>query len=130
MGAILPSMGHGQAALEGLIETCLADEVVRKAHPGIGGELEAVLEELSEWPLWEEATNPLTGRMERISVDRELFAWGVYFLLGHADTAARVPPVIRRAAHRDFQPFLDLVVRMGLGLSEALSLGMSLTVIR
>ena len=129
MKAILPAARHGQAALQALIEDCLAEEAGRNAYPDIPGELDGVLEDLFKRPLLLDATNPHTGQKEKIRMTRDLFAGGIYFLLAHTETTAYIPLVIDQASHQNFGPFLEAVIPVGIGLSEALSLGVSLTTI-
>ena len=127
MKATLPAAGHGQAALQALIEAVLAEEASRNAYPDIQGELDGVLKDLFERPLLLDALNPLTGKQEQIHMTRELFGGGIWFLLANTDSAAYVPLVIDQASHQNFGPFLESVIPVGLGLSKALSLGVSLT---
>ena len=127
MKATLPAARHGQTALQALIEAVLAEEASRNAYPDIQGELDGVLKDLFERPLLLDALNPLTGQKEQIHMTRDLFAGGIYFLLAHTDSAAYVPLVLDQASHQNFGPFLETVIPVGLGLSSALSLGVSLT---
>ena len=127
MKAILPAARHGQAALQALIDDCLAEEASRNAYPDIRGELDGVLKDLFDRPFLLDATNPLTGQREQIHITRDLFAGGIWFLLAHTDSAAYVPLVIDQASHQNFGPFLESIIPVGLGLSRYLSLGVSLT---
>jgi pimeloyl-ACP methyl ester carboxylesterase len=128
MRALLPAARHAQAAFDGLVRDCRADSACARAWPDPAGQLAAVLAGLAARP----ATVPVPlpgGGSAPLTVDRELFAGALPFLMASPEGAALVPWLVARAAGGDLAPFAAAVAPIGAGYASFLSLGMTLAVL-
>lgn len=121
------SVGDARAAFEALAEDCAADPGCQHLDPR--ADLLALLTELHEAPRSLTLDHPRTGESLTIELDAVHLAGMVRGIL-YAPTLARVLPLaLRQAREGDLAPLLAQFSVVGTGAAEAMSLGLTMTVV-
>lgn len=111
----LPFARAAQNALERLFVACSADEPCHAAFPGLRDEFDAVLARFDRGPLEVKMTDPVTGQVRPVSLERESYVEHLRALLYSTTSARFVPLVVHRAFQQDFLPFQTIATRYNLG---------------
>jgi pimeloyl-ACP methyl ester carboxylesterase len=114
-------------ALDLLIADCAADPSCNAAYPGLGAQLQSLLDTLEQGPVRQTIDDPNTGRPTEVVVSRMWLASIVRAPLYSSDLSVLLPLAISRAAKGDYGP----LAAMGASLhgGNSLSVGMTLSVI-
>ena len=117
-----------QRALDRLIADCAEDESCRTAFPTLKEDFAAVLGAFSKGPVRFDLTVPGGRTTQHVSVSRGVFAERLRLMLYDHSSANLIPLLIHRAAHGDWQPFGNVVVRPIPASAYAVALGTYLSV--
>lgn len=93
-----------QRALEGILAECAADEACNKTFPDVKNETKALLERLVKGPVEAEIRMPNSSTPAKVSLNRDLAAEAIRYMLYHPQTASRVPLFLHLAAQGNFGP--------------------------
>ena len=116
-----------QRALDKLLTDCEADEACRKAQPGLGARVRALLLRLTDNPARVDVMHPRTGLKESVVIDARIVAGVLFGALYSPLTTSLVPALIARAEQNDFQNLLALAYASE--DSDNMSIGMQLSVL-
>ena len=93
-----------ERALQGILAECAADDACNKAFPDVKNEAKVVLERLVKGPVEVEIQTPGSSTPVKVSMNRDLGAEAIRYMLYHPQTASRVPLVLHLAAQGNFAP--------------------------
>src|SRR5918999_141119 len=93
-----------ERALQGILAECAADEACNKAFPDVKNEAKAVLNQLSKGPVEAEIRMPNSSTPVKVSLNRDLAAEAIRYMLYHPTPASRVPLFLHLAAQGNFTP--------------------------
>lgn len=115
---------HGIA---GLLEACSADGACLRRYPTLRDDWEAVRRRFESGAVQVDVRDPRSGRTERLTITRGVFADGLRHMLYTMRTAWEAPEVIHRAAGGDFTAFVERELRQVVRFADVLSHGMFIT---
>ncbi len=118
----------GQAALERLMTDCGADEGCRALLPDGLATVDRIMARLDETPAQLKVKDPRDGAETSITLTREGFAGGLRLALYDASWSAALPMMLAAADRGDFQPMMQLVVPLTVGILTQIHFGMFLSV--
>lgn len=124
----LPFAKGAQYAIDHLLDDCAADNPCRTAFPDLRHEFRAVLDRLAKGPARVELINPLTEKLQNVSLKLGVFAERLRMMLYDRAPASIVPLLIHRAYEGDFKPFILAALPQARGIYQSLSLGMYFSV--
>lgn len=122
---------HGQSAQRALdltLAQCAADAACRKAFPDPKADLAAILDTLRKHPAQVTLKNPVTGKTLKLALSASAFAEGLRSMLYDEATGRRVPLLLKRARAGDYAPFAQMTFEHGIGVKDAIALGLLLSV--
>lgn len=93
-----------ERALQGILAECAADEACNKAFPDAKNETKVVLERLVKGPVEAEIRTPNSPAPTKVSMNRDLAAEAIRYMLYHPQSATSVPLFLHLAAQGDFAP--------------------------
>ncbi len=117
------------AALDRLVGDCAANEACQAHYPHLGADLAHFFSSIAASALHPSATNPLTGRHEQFTLDRETLATLVRMPLYSSMSASIVPFAVGQAAEGNLDPLLAINYQAGGDLDNSIALGMHLSVV-
>lgn len=120
---LLPAR-YGQDALNRHLERCHSDEACRTSHPDPQADLQRALNRLEESPAIADFVDPSTGEVTQVTLNRDVFAGGLQFILYQASLGDRLPVVLSGAAEGDYGPFMELASLFADQLPHSISLGL------
>ncbi len=91
-----------EAALNGVLNECLADTACRSAFPNIKTETRTVLEALRKGP--KKVTIKIDGKTADVSLSRDLAAEAIRYMLYRSASASSVPLYLNAAANGNYTP--------------------------
>ncbi len=115
-----------QAVLDGLFQACAADPACQRHHPDTAAQLQRLLASL---PLTVYLPHPVSGRPERLVLDRDSLLGLVRAPLYQPALAAALPAVLAEAEAGRWAPLLALANPLGGAAASALASGMHHAVI-
>lgn len=115
-----------QHAMDLLFVDCAADELCRRAYPGLQQEFQAVLSRFNRGSVAMELVNPITKKREQVKVFRDNFVEHIRLAMYTTGSQRFVPYVIHRAFLNDYVPFEEAALRLSPGV--AIARGMYFTV--
>ncbi len=119
----------GERALRLVMKHCADDPDCHEAHPDLEAQLDRILQRLSERPQRRRIRHPRTGETVDLTITHDAFVGQLRTTLYDPDLASLLPLVLERADAGDFDPFIALGATMAEGVTDAISLGMFLSVI-
>lgn len=114
-----------ERALQGILAECVGDEACNKAFPDVRNEAKAVLERLMKGPVETEIKAP--GPV-KVTLNRDLAAEAIRYMLYHPQPASRVPLFLHLAAQGNFAPLAQAAYTYRRNLVGTGSNGMFLSV--
>lgn len=93
-----------ERALQGILAECVADEACNKAFPDVKNEAKAVLDQLTKGPIEAQLRPQNSPAPIKVSLNRDLVAEAIRYMLYHPPTAGRVPLFLHLAAQGNFTP--------------------------
>ncbi|HEV2835274.1 MAG TPA: alpha/beta hydrolase [Pyrinomonadaceae bacterium] len=117
-----------ERALQGVLSECEADEACHKAFPEAKIDAARVLEALLQSPAQPEIKLQGSDKPVRVTLNRNLAAEAVRYMLYSPATASRVPLILHLAAHGDYGPLALAAFRYRRELVASGSNGMYLSV--
>ncbi len=97
-----------ERALQGILAECAADEACNKAFPDVKNEAKAVFERLIKEPVEAEIRTPgssgPTPTPAKVTLNHDLAAEAIRYMLYHPQPASRVPLFLHLAAQGNFTP--------------------------
>ncbi len=117
-----------QAALDHVLDDCLADERCGKAFPDVRQQLTEVLARLEKKPSTVRVDLPGGGKTS-ITVDRATFAVAIHYALYGSGTAAGIPRYIKRAHDGKFVELIESLATFVALVGGQISDGMFLSVV-
>ncbi|MDQ2736210.1 MAG: alpha/beta hydrolase, partial [Pseudomonadota bacterium] len=115
-----------QAAFDGLVAACAAEQACARLHPSLRPHFTALLQSL---PRPVSAIHPFTGREEKFTLTREMVLGAVRGALYAPPLAAALPEALDAAARDDFRGLLGLNTTLFAKKSARLATGMHLSVV-
>ncbi|HKR13844.1 MAG TPA: alpha/beta fold hydrolase [Pyrinomonadaceae bacterium] len=117
-----------QRALDGILAECAADEACNKAFPEVKNEAKAVLERLVKAPVETEIRMPDSMAAAKVSMNRDLAAEAIRYMMYHPQSASRVPLFLHLAAQGNFTPLAQAALHYRMNLVGPGTNGMFLSV--
>jgi pimeloyl-ACP methyl ester carboxylesterase len=117
-----------QRAMNKLIEDCAADESCRSAYPALENDLAAALRAFTAGPVSFELSHPATKVRQTVTLSRGVFSERLRLMLYHHHAASLIPLMLHRAAHGDWLPFAQFVIRTRIAPAYSLALGTYLSI--
>jgi pimeloyl-ACP methyl ester carboxylesterase len=115
-----------QAALDGLLAGCQADERCRRQYPTLGADWQALLAAPAREVV---VSHPVTGRPERITLARDHLLMLVRLPLYAPTLASALPLAITEAARGRYEALMGLATGLTRGRETRLAMGMHLSVV-
>ena len=115
-----------QAALDGLINACAADKACAARYPGLRGDWQALLTSL---PREVSVAHPVTGQVERLTVNRNTVLNVMRGPLYAPVLASVLPLAVTEAARGRFEPLLGLSTALTGGRGLQMAEGMHFSVV-
>jgi pimeloyl-ACP methyl ester carboxylesterase len=125
----LPFAKGVEHALDRLFSDCAADAKCGAAFPNVRKEFSEVVARLTKAPATFEATNPLTGQKQQITMTREGFMEHVRAALYLPDVMSYLPLLIHDMAGGDYSRFAAISYQVFRQLDEQIARGMHLSVV-
>lgn len=117
-----------ERALQGVLGECYADEACNKAFPKLKDEVKAVLAQLIKGPVEVEIQKPQSQELVKVSLNRDLAAEAIRYMLYSPIAASRIPLVIHLAAENNWRPLAQSAFMYRKNLVGTGSNGMYLSV--
>ncbi len=118
-----------ERAMRLLLAHCAADAACARAFPDLGARFAAFLEGLGKAPLVTKVAHPRTGKVEEVTIDRDVFVAMLRGLLYVPDITALVPLILDRAMSGDLGPFVTAGAGLSGGMEASMALGMFYSVV-
>jgi len=118
----------GQAALDGLLAECAADEACRAAFPDARTKLLGYFDDLARAPITVDLHHPETGAPLRIPVERDGLASVVRSLLYAPELAALLPMTLAEVEQGRYQGLFSQAAALSRSADEGMSLGLLFTI--
>ena len=99
-----------EAALQGLIDECLADAACKAAFPNVREEARTVLATLKKGPVEVEVKPPPDRKPVKVRLSRDLAGEAVRYMLYQTNAAGRIPLYLHLAAEGNFTPLAEAAV--------------------
>jgi len=93
-----------ERALQGVLSECEADEACHKAFPQVKADAQRVLEQLLQSPAQAEVQLPGSKDLVKLTLNRNLAAEAIRYMLYSPNSANRVPLMLHTAAGGDYAP--------------------------
>ncbi|NIR43803.1 MAG: alpha/beta fold hydrolase [Gemmatimonadetes bacterium] len=119
---------EAQRALEEIFRQCAADPACGAAFPDLREEFDAVIARLEAQPARVTFTEGDTGERVELELSRYGFAEALRTTLYYMPGARDAPLLIHRAYQGDYEFFVRIGLRSNIGITNALALGMLLSV--
>jgi pimeloyl-ACP methyl ester carboxylesterase len=118
-----------ERALQGILAECVADEACNKTFPDVKREAKAVLDQLSKGPVEVQIrTHNNSPNRVTISLNRDLAAEAIRYMLYHPQSASRVPLFLHLAAQGNFTPLAQAALNYRINLVRSGAKGLFLSV--
>jgi pimeloyl-ACP methyl ester carboxylesterase len=117
-----------ERALQGVLSECEADEACHKAFPKAKADAAYVLESLLQSPAQPEIKVPGSDKPVRVTLNRNLVAEAIRYMLYSPVPASRVPLILNVARHGDYAPLARTALGYRRDLVATGSNGMYLSV--
>jgi len=117
-----------ERALQGVLSECEADEACHKAFPEAKIDAARVLDALLQSPAQPEIKPQGSDKAFRVTLNRNLAAEAIRYMLYSPGAASRVPLTLHLAAHGDYGPLALVALRYRRALVATGSNGMYLSV--
>jgi pimeloyl-ACP methyl ester carboxylesterase len=118
-----------QASLAALLTACAADADCDARYPALGTAIDALLARVGDGGLAADVPHPLTGRRQRLTLDRATLASVLRLPLYAPALAALLPHALAEASAGNLAPLLTVAASMTAGAAENLAEGMHFAVI-
>lgn len=115
-----------QAALDGLLDACAADPACATRYPHLRGDWQALLASL---PREVSVAHPVTGQVERFSMERSTLLQLMRGPLYAPPLASVLPLAVTEAARGRFEPLMGLSTALTGGRSMQMAEGMHFSVV-
>ncbi|HEX9576594.1 MAG TPA: alpha/beta hydrolase [Myxococcales bacterium] len=119
----------GQRSMDLLFKHCREEKSCAGAFPDLERRFGDLLRDLKAHPARAHVSDPVTGQPADVTVQRDVFAFGLRGILYQQDFASLVPLIVDRAARGDFAPFVAATAGLDQGFSRTMSLGMLFSVV-
>ncbi len=119
---------RGQAALERLMADCAGDDACRAVLPDGVAVVQRISERLEAEPAKLEVADPRDGRKVAVTLTRSAFTDGVRLALYDATWSAGLPAMLAAADQGNFQPLMQLLGPLAVGILTEIHFGMFLSV--
>lgn len=93
-----------ERALQGILAECAGNEACNKTFPDVKNEAKAVLDQLSKGPVETQIRTQNSTNTIKVSLNRDLVAEAIRYMLYHPQSAGRVPLFLHLAAQGNFTP--------------------------
>jgi pimeloyl-ACP methyl ester carboxylesterase len=117
-----------ERALQGVLSECEADETCSKAFPQVKAKAQRVLEQLLQSPAQVEIQPRGSKEMVKLTLNRNLAAEAIRYMLYSPGGASRVPFVIHTAAEGNYGPLAQAALHFRRNLVATGSNGMYLSI--
>jgi pimeloyl-ACP methyl ester carboxylesterase len=117
-----------ERALQGVLSECEADEACHKAFPQIKADAQRVLEQLLQSPAQVELQLPNSKEPVKLSLNRNLAAEAIRYMLYSPGGANRVPLMLHTAAEGNYGPLTRAALNFRRNLVATGSNGMYLSI--
>lgn len=117
-----------ERALQGVLSECEADEACRKAFPNVKADAQRVLEQLLQSPAQVELQSPTSKDAIKLSLNRNLAAEAIRYMLYSPGGANRVPLMLHTAAQGNYVPLTRAALNFRRNLVATGSNGMYLSI--
>ena len=101
---------HTEAALQGLIDECLADAGCKAAFPDAREEAGSVLAALKNGPVEVEVKPPPDRKPVKVTLSRDLAGEAVRYMLYQASSSGRIPLYLHLAAEGNYTPIAEAAI--------------------
>jgi len=125
----LSFVADGEAALDKLIDACIAEERCRKSYPNLRQAIDGMKQQLAHAPARAAIQDPRTGERASINVNENVFLSGLFRPLYVAELASLLPYGVSAATEGDFNPLLAQNLEFVDDVSENLAVGLHLSVL-
>jgi pimeloyl-ACP methyl ester carboxylesterase len=99
-----------QGALDGVIAECAATPACHTAFPRLADEMRSVVAQLQATPAEVPIVHPVTGEIVTVTLNRDLFAEAIRYMLYSSGSASWVPAVVHAAAAGHLTPVAERAV--------------------
>jgi len=118
-----------QASLDALISACAADSRCRTRYPEVSASIEQLLASVDAAGIDTEVAHPLTGRMERVHIDRDALTAVMRLPLYAPTLAALLPYALAEASRDNFSPLLATASSLSVRTAKSFAEGMHFAVV-
>lgn len=117
-----------QVALDGVFAECDREAECHAAFPDLRDEMQDIISRLGREPAHVDVIHPGTGAIVPVTLDRNIFAEGIRYLLYDSGTAMWVPAIVHAAAGGNYLPIAERALLFRYNLLGTGSTGLYLSV--
>jgi pimeloyl-ACP methyl ester carboxylesterase len=99
-----------QRALDGVFAECAAEAACHAAFPRVADEMRGLVAQLERSPARVRIVHPVTGDIVTVTLNRDLFAEAIRYMLYSSDGASSVPAAVHAAAEGNLTPLAERAV--------------------
>lgn len=118
-----------QASLDALIDGCKRNARCNARHPDLAASIDRLLAQIAGSGIEAEVAHPLTGRSERVRIDRDMLATVLRVPLYSPPLAAMLPYALAEAGSGNFGPLLATSIALSARAAENFAEGMHFAVV-
>jgi pimeloyl-ACP methyl ester carboxylesterase len=118
-----------EASLQARLAACAADPACAARFPALDASLERLITRAGGEGFVADVAHPLTGRVERVRIDRATLAAALRVPLYSPSLAALLPHAVAEAAGGNAAPLLAVAASLGSGVAENFAEGMHYAVV-
>lgn len=118
-----------QHAVDRLLDDCATDATCHKTFPKLKEEFLSLLTRLDKTPASFEATNPVTGETQQLTMSRANFMENLRVMLYVPELTSLLPLIIHSAYENDYLPFATYAFVLVRGIDTQIAKGMQLSVL-
>jgi pimeloyl-ACP methyl ester carboxylesterase len=118
-----------QASLDALIDACKRSARCNARYPDLAASIDRLLERVTGFGIDVEVAHPLTGRSERVRIDRDTLATVLRVPLYSQPLAALLPYALAEAVRGNFAPLLATSSALSTRAAENFAEGMHFAVV-
>lgn len=124
----LPMARGAQAAIEHFEAACRSDRTCSAHFPYFSEHFVAVVRRFDAGPVTVTVRNPVTHRLQRVALSKEVFAETIRHTMYFPGAAAFIPVTIERAYRGDYTPLGQMVSQTSLLFANIMADGLNLSV--
>ena len=127
MESPLPFAKALEVGIDALIEACRAESECNDAYPSLRADWTRSKRRFDDGPVEAEVDHPSTGKREKVTIDKGVYADGVRHILYSVGASRQLPGMIHLAAKGNYDLFAQRELVQSIGFNRLISMGSFMT---